>query len=127
VADATTVHLALDLGILREEPRARLVAALFGGQIAQELADGGVVRVPGGAQVEPLALGLHDLRVLAHLVDAERPQQPDRLALHEAADVLAADERDVIAELRTVEIEETMAMAVFLLRHGAEHACRAGI
>src|SRR5207248_10729285 len=41
--------------------------------------------------------------------------------------VLAPDQRDVVAELLAVEVEEAVTVAVLLLPHSGEHARRSGI
>ena len=56
-----------------------LVLGLDLGQLQQQLAHRGVARRVGGLAIEPLRLELHVLGVLAHLVEAERPRQPQRL------------------------------------------------
>ena len=65
--------------------------------------------------------------IFAHLVEAERVHQPQRLLLDEALDVLAADQRQVLAELRPVEIEQHGAMAHLLVRHLVEDLGRGRI
>jgi hypothetical protein len=74
--------------------------------------------------VEAFALRLHQLPLGAHLLKPERAQQPGRLALEEAPYILAADQRDVVAELLAIQIEEAMAVGVLLLGHGGEHPRR---
>jgi hypothetical protein len=83
--------------------------------------------VPRRRQIEALALRLHQLRLGTHLFEAERPREPQRLALDEALHILPADQRDVVAELLAVEIEEAVTVAVLLLRHRGEHPRRSGI
>ena len=46
------------------------------GEITQQLAHGGVRGFLNGALVKTPAFKLHDLRLLAHHVDAQRPHQP---------------------------------------------------
>src|SRR5262245_10985722 len=53
-------------------------------------------------------------------VEVERVHEPERLLLNEALDVLAADQRQVLAEFRPVEIEQHGAVAHLLLRHLVE-------
>ena len=43
---------------------------------------------------------------LAHRIEAERPVEPDRMALDEALDVLAADQRQKFTEFLAVELEQ---------------------
>jgi len=90
------------------------MAALFRREVAEELADRGIGRVPLRLQVEALALRLHQLRLCTHFFEPEGPCEPQRLALDETLHVLLIDQRDVVAELLAVEVEEAMAVAVLL-------------
>jgi hypothetical protein len=65
--------------------------------------------------------------MLAHGVQAERSHQPERLAMNEPANVLAANERDVLAELRPVELDQTVPMPALFGRHVRKDAGRRGI
>src|SRR5262249_48379586 len=47
--------------------------------------------------------------------------------LHEAAHVLAADERDMVAEALLVLVEQCATVAVFFLLHVAEHRGSRGV
>ena len=58
--------------------------------------------------------------LIADRIQAERLHQPDRLAMHEAAHVLAADERDVVAEFLVKQLDQAAAMAGFLFAHAFE-------
>ena len=59
---------------LQSEPAGqRLVRLLGGGEIAEQLARLGVARALRRLDVEAVRVGLHLLRLRAHLVDAERP------------------------------------------------------
>ena len=51
----------------------------------------------------------------------ERLDLPDRLVLDEAAHVLAADQRDVLAELLAVELDQPAAVLALLAGHLGEH------
>ena len=51
---------------------------------------------------------------------------PQRLARDEASHVLAADERDMLAEARPVKLDEAMPVAVFLAAHGLQGLGRCG-
>jgi hypothetical protein len=53
-------------------------ARLGGGEVAEQLARGGVGGGGGGAAVEGLRLALHALDLLADPLDAEVLDQPDR-------------------------------------------------
>jgi hypothetical protein len=65
--------------------------------------------------------------MLAHGVQAERSHQPERLAMDEPANVLAANERDVLAELRPVELDQTVPMPALFGRHVRKDPGRRGI
>ncbi len=97
------------------------------GQIAQQLADRGVADFLDGALVEAPRLQLHDLRLLAHRVQAERTHQPHRPAVDEAFDVLAADQRDVLAELLLVELNQAGAVLRLLRLHLLEDHGAGGV
>ena len=85
--------------MLQAEPvRQRLMRLLGDGEIAEQLARLGIARALRRLDVEALRVGLHLLGLRPHLVDAERAHQPVRLALVIAADMLAADQRDALAE-----------------------------
>ena len=96
-------------------------------QLVEELADRGVARCLCGLAIEPRCFELQGLGVFAHLVEAERPHQPERLVLDESLHVLAADQRQVVAEFRPIEIEQHGAMAHLFLRHFQKDLGRGGI
>src|SRR5262249_50371215 len=104
-----------------------LVLHLGLGEFDQELAHRGVARGLGGAPVEPCRLVFHILGELAHLVEVERVHEPQWLLLNEALHILAADQRQIFAELRAVEVEQHGAVAHLLLRHLVEDLGRGGI
>ena len=97
------------------------------GQVAQQLPGSGVGRLPGSHLVKSADLELHHLGLLAHGRETQGPHQPERFPLDESLDVLAADQGDVLAEPRAVEVDQPMAMAVFLRRHLLEKLGRARI
>jgi hypothetical protein len=106
--------------LLAELVRQALVSRFGCREIAQELAHARVGRALLCALVELPRLIFALLGLVAHLVEAERPYHPDRLVLHEAAHVLAADERDVLAEALPIELDQPAAMLVLLLRQLGE-------
>ena len=53
--------------------------------------------------------------------ERQRAQQPNRLAVHKTLHVLAADEREVVAEARPVQFDQPAAVAGLLLPHAFEH------
>ena len=116
----------------RRNPVAELLRQLFvlvlgGGELGQKVAHGGVFRRFRGAAVEPRRLELHLLGEFARVIDRQRTVEPDRPALDKAFDVLAADQRQEIAEFLAVQIEQHVVMADLLLRHLVVHFRRVGI
>ena len=84
------------------------VLAFLGGEIAQQLAEGSVTGAARGLCVEAPRVGLHDSGLFADLFQIERLQQPQRLALHETAHVLTADQQDALAEQLAVQLDQAM-------------------
>ena len=122
-------RLLLGSGVARHVPLGDLaglllVAALDVGEARQQFADRDVQRLGGGLLVEAGRLHLHDLGLLPHLVDGQVLGQPDRAAGEEALDVLAADRRQVLAELLAVEPVQHAAVAALLLGHVVEDGGR---
>ena len=97
-----------------------LVLHLGLGQVAEQFAHRDVLAARGGAAVELLGLGFHAFGEVAHFVEVQRIDLPDRLVVDEAAHVLAADQRNVLAEFRPVEFEQALAMLALLLGHLGE-------
>ena len=64
--------------------------------------------------------------LIADGLQTERLHQPNRLAVDEAAHVLPADERDVVAEFLLKQLDQPAAMARFLLAHAVEDRGRGG-
>ena len=87
------------------------------GQVAQELPNAGIRRLAGGGLVEALGLQLHRVGCLANGGQTQRPNHPDRLADDEPLDILAADQRNMLAELLLVKLQQAMAMAVLFAAH----------
>ena len=109
---------------LAELVRQALVACFSLRQLDQQLAHRGVACVFCRLAVEALRLELHVLGELAHLLEAERPHQPQRLLrLQEALDVLPADQRQVVSEFLAIEIEQHRAVMHFLFGHLVEYLC----
>ena len=97
------------------------------GEIAEQAAHADILGLLGGLDVELLGLQLHGLDFLADGVERQVLGQPDRTALQESLDVLAADRRQMRAETLLVHFEQPVAMAAFLLGHLLEHLCRVRI
>jgi hypothetical protein len=123
---ASAVRVARQV-LLAELLRERLMPCLGRCEIAQQLAHTGIGRTLLRALVELPRLVFALLRLMAHGVEAERAHHPDRLVLDEAADVLAPDERYVLAEALAVDLDQPAAMLALLLRHLGEHLGRCGI
>src|SRR6186997_2330434 len=105
--------------------RQALMACFGLRQFDQQLAYRGVACVFCCLAVIALRFELHVLGELAHLLEAERPGQPQRLLrVQEALDVLAADQRQVVSELLAIEIEQHRAVMHFLVGHLVEYFCR---
>ena len=94
------------------------------GQIDQQLADAGVADLLGGLAVEVRRLLLELLGAPPDRIQAQRLGQPDRLSAQEAAHVLAADQRDVLAEALAEQLDQHPPMAALLLGHLVEHLGR---
>src|SRR5205085_4283991 len=75
--------------------------------------------------------GIRDLTVTGvqtcALPISERANQPDRLARNEPLDIVAADQGDVVAELLTVQLDQSMSMPVFFRAHFVQDSGRPGI
>ena len=124
--------LVLGRARFRRNPVAELlrqlfVLVLFSGELGQQLAHRGVFRRLRGAAIKPRRLELHLLGEFTRGIDRQRAVEPDRPALDKAFDVLAADQRQKIAEFLAVEIEQHVVMADLLLRHLVVHCRRVGI
>ena len=98
--------------------------ALFLRQIVEQLADVGVLAARRRLLIKLARLRLHRRRRVAHRVQTQRANQPHGLAIDEAADVLAADQRDVVAEFLLGELDQAPAMARFLQPHAVENGRR---
>ena len=103
-ADGVGQHFVLEAG-------GELVVLVLGlGEIAEQLADGRVGRAGQSLTVEARRGALHVVSALARRFEAERLHLPNRLLRNIAADVLAAHERDMVAEFRHEEIDEPAAV-----------------
>ncbi len=107
---------------LGELVRQALVAGFRLGEFDQQLPHRGVARAFRRLAVITLGLEFHVLGELAHVLQSKRPRQPQRLlGMQKAFDVLAADQRQVLAELLPVEVVEHGAVMHLLLGHLVEH------
>ena len=104
------------------EAGGELVVLVLGlGEVAEQLADGRVGRAGQSLTVEARRGALHVVSVLARRFEAERLHLPNRLLRNIAADVLAAHERDMVAEFRHKEIDEPAPVRVLLGGHLVKH------
>ena len=104
------------------EAGGELVVLVLGlGEVAEQLADRRVGRAGQGLTVEARRGALHVVSARARRFEAERLHLPNRLLRNIAADVLAAHERDMVAEFRHEEIDEPAPMRVLLGGHLVEH------
>ena len=90
-----------------------MVSLLFG-QITEQLADANILRTARSDLIELLGLEFHAFRCFLDGLQAEWPNELNGAAIHEPAHVLPADERDVVAELLPVEVDEPVAVAVLV-------------
>ena len=107
--------------------RQAFVAGFGFGEFDQQLPHRGVAR--GFRRLAVVALGLefHVLGELAHVLEAERARQPQRLlGMQKALHVLAADQRQIFAEFLAVEVVEHGAVVHLLLGHLVEDLGRGG-
>ena len=92
------------------------------GKLQQKPTDRNVARTVGRLAIESLSFYLHFLGERAHLAEDERPHQPERrLVRDEILDVVATDQRQIVAKLLAVEVEQHRAVMNFLLRHLVEY------
>jgi hypothetical protein len=103
------------------------VAVLHLRQVAEQLADGGIGGAAGGGAVEAAAFGFHLPGGLAHGFNAQGGELPGGAAGGEAAHILPADERDVLAEFFRVQVDQAAAMLVFLRRHVLKYFGAVGV
>ena len=89
----------------------RVIPFLFR-EVAQQLAHARVRRAARRGFVETFRFKLHGLGGFLHGLETEWPHQPDRPPLHKTPDVLPPDERHVITETTSVNVEQPMAMPV---------------
>jgi hypothetical protein len=107
--------------------RKGFVFILGGGELAQQMLDGIIVRGLRGAPIEPRCLIFHLLREFAGRLDAQRPVQPNRPSCDKTLHVLATDQRQKIAEFLPMQVEQHVAMVHLFERHFVVHFCGLGI
>ncbi len=99
--------------------------SFFIGEKVQQFAHGHVGGAAGGAHVKAAGFHFHDFGLAARDFHAEWTHHPHRAALQEAAHVLAADGRDVIAKAMLKHGQQAVAMHGFFGTHLFKH-CRGG-
>ncbi len=117
---------------LRRELFAELVGQrfvlVFGcGKRSQQIAHRVVVRGLRRAAIKARGFVFHLLGEFARCVEAERAVEPDRPARDKAFDVLAADQRQKVAEFLAMKLEQHVAMPDLFLRHFIVHVRGVGI
>ncbi len=100
---------------------------LGSGELAQQVAHGIVMRGFRRAPVKARGLVFHLLGEFARGIDRQRAVEPDRPARDKAFDVLAADQRQKIAEFLAMKFEQHVAMPDLFLRHLVVHFRSVGI
>ena len=102
-----------------------VMARLGGGQIPQQAARGGIAAGLRGAQVKGFGLGFHRGGFGADGLKAQVFHQPDRAAGIKARHMFAADQRNHLAKAAAMQVDQLLAVAIFLDGHAVEH-CRRG-
>src|SRR5438105_4628105 len=83
-------------------------AAVILRKVAKQFTDGGVGGLLHRAVIEAARFELHQFQLLAHGMHAERPYQPHGAAADESGDILAPNQRNVLAEALAVEVEQAI-------------------
>ena len=83
----------------------------FIGEIIEQLPDAGVLGSLRGFFVETTRFQLDGASLPAYCVEAERPNQPHWFALHETTHILAANQRDVLAEFFAIQFDQAAPVA----------------
>ncbi len=104
-----------------------LVLDLGGGEVAEQLAYPGIGAAAGGVGVEAAGVHLHLPGHATHGLDPEGTHLPGWAAGDGPVHVLAADQRDTVAEFLDVGVYEHPAVLAFLHRHMGEDAGAVGI
>ena len=95
-------------------------------QVIEQLADAGILGARCGVLAEAPRLGLHRAHLRPNLFQPQRRVHPNRLAMHEPANVVPPDQRNVPAEFLLLQLDQTPAVANLFLAHLLENLRRAG-
>ena len=101
--------------------------ALHFRQVAEQFPGGCVGHPLLGLLIKLAGFQFHDLGLLAHDIDTQRPHQPYRAPANKALHIVAADQRDMVAKPLLVYVDQSAAMSVLLLLHLLEHFGRGRI
>src|SRR5262249_13530973 len=74
--------------------------------------------------IETARLDLHRGSLFAHRVQIDRLLQPDRFSLYEAPHVLLTDQRDMLAKLFPVKLDQLAPVLRFFLPQPSKNRCR---
>jgi len=86
----------------------------------------GILGARCGVLAEAPRLGLHRAHLRPNLFQPQRRVHPNRLAMHEPANVVPPDQRNVPAEFLLLQLDQTPAVANLFLAHLLENLRRAG-
>jgi hypothetical protein len=103
------------------------VLGFRGRQVSKQPTD---IRIRGPRRrmlVEPGRVLLHLLGLLSYRLDALQADLPEFLAVNEPADVSPPDQRNMFAELGSIQIDQYPPMIVFLFGHVGKHPSRVGV
>src|SRR5580704_13123804 len=95
----------------------RDVRLLFVGQIVEQLADAGVLRTRGGFLIEAAGFQFHYADLFADSFEINWLEHPERFALDEPTNFLAANDGNMLAEFLLVKLDEPAAMIGFFFAH----------
>ena len=104
-----------------------LMSAFRLGKITQQLARGGIGDVFYRLVVKADGLRFHPFRLFANCFERQILDEPIRLALIKATNMLAPDKRNDLAKPRPVLLDQHIAVGLLDLSHIIENARRLGI
>src|SRR5437870_4777321 len=96
-------------------------------QITQELTNRSIADLLDGPFIEASCFQFHDFCLSPYDVDAKRPDQPDRAALHKSLDVVAADEWDVFTEALAESFDQAGTVLGLLALHFLKYSGGGGV